>query len=333
MNTPSILKRFGSVLTLGAIMSITSCGGSGDSDGGNNSGNASGNAGTGTLSLQITDGPVETADHVYVQFSGLELHAADGQSTALYYCEDPADAANPPIVSDTACATPPAPKQIDLLAQTGGVAEDLLVDFTLPSGRYNWIRLMVDTDAPLDSYIVVGGMNHELTIPSGAQTGLKLNRGFDVPAGGSADFTIDFDLRKSVHFTGNDPATGRYMLRPTLRLADNGMASHIFGTVDPLLVPDGCTPAVYVYEGSGVTPDDIDADINTPDPVTTATVKPDPMDNTKYVYKASFLEAGDYTMAFTCDALADDPTIDDALIFSGTTTVSVTAGAVTVYNF
>jgi len=326
MNTPSILKRFGSVLTLGAILAITSCGDSGD-------GNNSGNAAPGTLSLQITDGPVETADHVYVQFSGLELQAADGPRTTLYYCQDPADATNPPIVSDTACTTLPAPKQIDLLAQSGGAAEDLLVDFTLPSGRYNWIRLMVDTDAPLDSYIVVYGMNHELTIPSGAQTGLKLNRGFVVPAGGSADFTIDFDLRKSVHFTGNDPATGEYMLRPTLRLADNGMTGAIAGTVDPSLVPAGCTPAVYVYEGSGVTPDDIDADANTPDPVTTATVKPDPMDNTKYVYKAAFLEAGSYTIAFTCDAAVDDPVVDDTLTFSGTTTVSVTAGAHAVHNF
>jgi hypothetical protein len=329
MNTSAFHTRLGVLVSLGAILTLASCGGGDGSDG----------AGTGTLSLQITDGPVETADHVYVQFSGLELHAADGHSTTLYYCEDPADAANPPIVSDTACTTLPVPKQIDLLAQSGGVAEDLLVDFTLPSGRYNWIRLMVDTDAPLDSYIVVDGMNHELTIPSGAQTGLKLNRGFVVPAGGSADFTIDFDLRKSVHFTGNDPATGEYMLRPTLRLADNGMASHIFGTVDPLLITADCSPAVYVFEGSGATPDDIDTDNTVPDPITTATVEQDNMG--VYRYKAAFLEAGNYTVAFTCDATHDDPTVDntvnDPLVtlvsFSGTTTVSVTAGSDTEHNF
>jgi hypothetical protein len=279
------------------------------------------------LSLQITDGPVETAKHVYVQFSGLELHAVDGQRTTLYYCQDPADATLTTISEDP-CTTPAAPKRFDLLALNSGNADFLLEDFTLPAGRYNWIRLMVDTDGEDDSCIVlvVNGECEELTIPSGAQTGLKLNRGFDVPAGGNADFTIDFDLRKSVHVTG----TGEYMLRPTLRLADNSMTGAIAGTVDPSLVPAGCTPAVYVYEGNGVTPDDIDTDPNTPDPVTTATVK---LDNGIYRYKAAYLEAGSYTIAFTCDAAADDLMLNDALTFSGATTLPVTAKTVTVHNF
>jgi Domain of unknown function (DUF4382) len=327
MNTFPIHKRPGASALAGAMLTIAGCGGGGAGDG----------AGTGTLSLQITDGPVETAEHVYVQFSGLELQAADGQRITLHYCEDPMDATKV-VVSDTACATTAASKQFDLLALTGGEADFLLPDFTLPAGRYNWIRLTVDTDDLFDSYIVVNGMNHELTIPSGAETGLKLNRGFVVPAGGSADFTIDFDLRKSVHFTGTDPATGEYMLRPTLRLADNSMTGAITGTVHQSLVPAGCTPAVYVYEGSGVTPDDIDTDPNTPDPLTTATVK---LDNGTYVYKAAFLEAGDYTVAYTCDAGADDPTTNDVLTFADTTTdadtgfdtVTVTAKTVTVHNF
>jgi hypothetical protein len=314
MNASPIHKRLGVLVLLGTILAAAGCGSGGGSNG----------ASTGMLSLRITDGPVETAEHVYVQFSGLELHAADGQRTTLYYCQDPADATLT-VVSEAACTTPPASKQFDLLALTGGEADFLLEDFTLPAGRYNWIRLMVDTADTLDSYIVVGGVNHELTIPSDAQTGLKLNRGFVVPAGGSADFTIDFDLRKSVHVTG----TGEYMLRPTLRLADNTIAGAIAGTIDTLLVPGGCTPAVYVFEGSGVTPDDIDG--NVPDPVTTASVKLDNMG--VYRYKAAFLEAGDYTVTFTCDAAADDPMVDDTLTFSGTTTVSVTAKTVTVLDF
>jgi hypothetical protein len=319
MNALPIHTRLGVLVLLGTILTVTSCGGGG-----------SGDAGTGTLSLQITDGPVETAEHVYVQFSGLELQAADGPRTTLYYCEDPADATLT-IVSEDACTTPAAPKRFDLLALNSGNADFLLQDFTLPAGRYNWIRLMVDTDGEDDSCIDVDmdnmdGICHELTIPSNDQTGLKLNRGFVIPAGGSADFTIDFDLRKSVHMVDVDD----YRLRPTLRLADNTMTGAIAGTVDVALVPGGCTPAVYVYEGSGVTPDDIDADVNTPDPVTTATVK---LDNGTYSYKAAFLEAGSYTIAFTCDAAADDLMVDDTLAFSGTTTVSVTAGMDTPHNF
>lgn len=316
MNASLARKHLAAFVLVSAMLAVAGCGGGGSSAGG---------AGTGALSLQIADGPVETAEHVYVQFSGLELQPADGQRITLSYCEDPADATKV-VVSDTACVTKATSKQFDLLTLTGGEADFLLQGFTLPAGRYNWIRLMVDTDDLFDSYIVVSGTNHELTIPSGAETGLKLNRGFVVPAGGSADFTIDFDLRKSVH-----EANGDYMLRPTLRLADNSMTGAIAGTVDTLLVPSGCTPAVYVYAGGGVVPDDIDTDGNTPDPVTTASVKLDNMG--VYRYKAAFLEAGNYTVAFTCDAGMDDPTTDDALDFSGTATVPVTANTVTTHNF
>jgi hypothetical protein len=314
MNTSSILKTYGSLVIFSTILAVSSCGGSG---GGGSSG-----AGTGTLSLQITDAAVDTAEHVYVQFSGLEIQSTDGKSTTLYYCEDPNNPSNT-IVSADACTTPPKSKQIDLLALNGGVVNPLLDSYTLPAGHYDWIRLMVDTN-PMDSYIVVGGTPYDLRIPSGAQTGLKVNRGFDVLAGGSANFTIDFDLRKSVHL-----ANGNYMLRPTLRMVDNVMVGSISGTVDQLLITTGCTPAVYVFAGSGVTPDDIDG--IAADPVTTATVKQDT--GGVYRYMAAFLEVGSYTIAYTCDAAADDPTVDNALTFSGTTTVSVTAKTNTVHNF
>ena len=312
MNILRSLKRFGSFALVSAVMTAAGCGGS---DGGG--------PGTGTLSLQITDGAVDSAEHVYIQFSGLEIHAAGGMRTTLYYCQDPADPTKT-IVSEIPCTTPPASKRLDLLLLSGGLAEVLLNDFTLPAGRYVWIRLMVDTAGTRDSYIVVGGVEHELEIPSGDETGLKLNRGFNVPAGGSADFTIDFDLRKSVHLTG----TGEYLLRPTLRLADNAVVGAIAGTVDAALVPGGCTPAVYVFEGAGVTPDDIDG--TSPDPVTTATVK---LDSGVYKYKAAFLEAGSYTVAYTCQAALDDPAVDDALAFSGTATVPVAAKTTTVHDF
>lgn len=326
MNISSILKQFAIILTFSALLAITSCGGGGGGGGGGSS--------TGTLSLQVTDAAVDSAEHVYVQFSGLELQAAGGKRTALYYCQDPADITKT-IVSDSACTTNPAPKKIDLLAFNGGLADSLLGDYTLPSGHYSWIRLMVDTDKAEDTYIVLSSTStsvtqYELTIPSGDQTGLKLNRGFDVPAGGSADFTVDFDLRKSVHLTG----TGEYILRPTLRLVDNAMAGSIAGTVDSLLVTDGCTPAVYVFEGSGTTPDDIDG--TDADPVTTATVKLDSTDG-QYKYKAAFLETGNYTIAYTCNAAADNPavdnTLDNTVSFGDTTTVMVTANTTTTHNF
>jgi len=317
MNNPFSLKRFGSILVFGAMLVLAGCGGSG--------GGSSGTS-TGTMSLKITDAAVDSADNVFIQFHGLELQAADGTRTTLYLCEDPM---NPgaTIVSDSACTTQQKSRQIDLLALNGGLADTLLDNFTLPSGHYSWIRLMVDTAGTLDSYIVISGNDFELTIPSGDQTGLKINRGFDVPAGGHADFTIDFDLRKSVVLANNG-----YILRPTLRMVDNTMVGAIAGTVASSLVPSGCTPAVYVFSGAGATPDDIDIDNTNPDPVTTASVN-----TTDGTYKAAFLEAGDYTVAYTCDAAADDPmvdnTADNTVTFSNTATVTVTANSATTHNF
>jgi len=307
-------RRLAPIMLLGAVSLAAGCGGSEPA------------SDPGALSLRITDAVVDSAEHVYVEFGGLEIQASDGARITVYYCQDPADATKT-VLSPAPCVTLPAPKHLDLLMLTGGEAAYLLDQVTLPAGHYAWIRLIVNTAGTLDTYIVPsGGGAYELDIPSGAESGLKLVRGFDVPAGGSADFTIDFDLRKSVRMTG----MGNYALRPTLRLANNVVAGAIAGSVDSALVPGGCTPAVYVFAGAGTTPDDLDG---TPsEPITTAAVRLDTNDGT-YRYKAAFLEAGSYTVAYTCQAALDDPSADDALTFIGTATVTVDAKRVTVHNF
>ncbi len=298
--------------TLLVAATLGACG-SGSSDSG----------GTGTLTVRITDAPVDdtAVQHVYVQFSSIELQGEGGRTT-FYYCEDAADASK--TVVSTAPCVKPKPIKLDLLALSAGLSDELLAGQTLPAGRYQWMRLAVDTTGTLDSYIVVAGTPHELTIPSSDQTGLKLNRGFTVAAGGHTDFTVDFDLRKSVHSTG----MGEYLLRPTLRIADNLLVGKITGMVAAERVATGCTPAVYVFAGAGVTPDDIDG--NAIEPITTATVKPD---GSAYRYTAAFLEAGSYTAAYTCDAALDNPATDDVLTFSGTATVAVNADVTTTHNF
>ncbi len=278
----------------------------------------------GRLSLRITDAPVDAAQHVFVQFSGLEIHGNNNRNVTLFYCEDPANASNR-VISATACAKS-KPMQIDLLEKNSGNSETLLSGYKLVSGDYQWIRLMVDTAGTEDTYLVLAdGSEHELTIPSGDQTGLKLNRGFHVSSNEEVDFTIDFDLRKSVHETKNG-----YLLRPTLRIVDNSSAGGIAGTIASALVTTNCTPAVYVFAGATITPDDVDgAD---PDPVTTAPVKLNDQSGL-YEYKAAFLDPGSYTAAFTCGAAADDPATSETLTFTGTADVTVAAKTVTTKNF
>lgn len=254
---------------------------------------------TGKLNLNITDAAVDGATEVVVEFTGAEIKAG----------------------SDTIDIDYAAPKQINLLALTGGVSQTIVDNQTLPAGQVEWIRLKVNES---NSYITINGEQYGLTIPSGSQSGLKLNRPITIAENGIATFTIDFDLRKSVHeLSGNN-----YMLRPTLRLVDNATDGTLSGTVDPSLLSaycgDGDKAAIYVFEGN-VTADDIGSTV---EPVTTATVN-----LTTGAYTVAFLPFGNYTAAFTCDAGMDDPQTDDEVVFDVTTTVTVTAGQTTDQDF
>lgn len=277
-------------------------------------------SGTGKVSLNLTDAPVDSAQSVVVQFSGVAFKR-EGEA------------------AETITTLNPSPRTIDLLDYQGGQVAVLLNDVTLPAGRYEWVRLMVNAEPVVrDSYVVPdSGGECELRIPSGAESGLKLNRGFTLPADGSVALTIDFDLRQSLHAPPGQTGSGvsctqGYLLRPTLRLVDNANIGAIAGKVDAALVTVGCTPAVYIYSGSGVTPDDIEdtaagVDI---DPLATATVA---VVNgaTQYDYKVAFLPVGAYTVAYTCGA--DDPTADNTLVFLGTQNVTVQNNLISTANF
>lgn len=290
------------LLSLSIAALLTACGGGGGSS-----------SSTGTLNLSITDAPVDNADAVWVEFTGIEIKPANGNSFEINFDQ---------------------PERINLLALTGGTSEVLLNGETLNAGTYNWMRLKVNAteggDPADDSYIVIGGTPHELRIPSGDQSGLKLNRPITITEGGTSSFTIDFDLRKSIH----ERSGGIYQLRPTLRLVDNSMDGSLAGTVDPSTISAECISgdkaAVYVFEGAGTTPDDVNIDGNDVEPVATT-----PVDwaNSYNSYQVAFLEAGTYTAAFTCDAGEDDPAAEDSLTFVGTTTVSINAGQTTNLNF
>jgi hypothetical protein len=267
-------------------------------------------SGLGRLTLGITDAPVDDATAVVVQFTGVEVKPSG----------DPAET-----------FTFDAPRQIDLLALTGTDSELLLDDVEVPSGRYEWVRLMVDAneDGVADSYIDLDdGSRHELEVPSGDQTGLKLNTGFVVPEDGSASFTLDFDLRKSVHQPMN--AGDAYILRPTLRIVDNARVGSIAGTVQGGLVGEGCAPAVYVFSGADATPDDVDTADG--EPITSAMPELNAQTG-DYDYTVGFLSEGEYTVSFTCDADDDNPETDEALVFAHTQDATVAADGTTTVDF
>jgi hypothetical protein len=261
---------------------------------------------TGKLSLAVTDAAVDDATSVVVTFTGVELQPKDGTPVSFVF---------------------ETPRQIDLLALQGGLSAPVLTDVSVPAGEYVWIRLMVASSRnTTESFVVLEDASvHPLYVPSGAESGLKLHNGIVIAAGGAADFTVDFDLRKSVHAPQGGNA--EYLLRPSLRLVDNLEVGAIAGTVAAGLVPAGCTPAVYAYSGT-VTPDDMGSAVPplTSSPVTAVA-------DGGYQYRLAFLAAGAYTVAFTCDAALDLPDGDDAVAFGPTASATVVAGQTTAIDF
>lgn len=287
--------------------------------GGCGGGGAGGGDHTGRLSLGVTDAPVDEASSVVVQFSGVAFKRAG---------------AAPEIVQTLS----PATRQLDLLQYQEGRAALLLDGVTLPAGDYEWVRLIVDNQPGVrDSYIVLtGGEECELRVPSGAESGLKLNRGFTLPADGSIALTIDFDLRKSIHAPPGQRGTGAactqgYLMRPTLRIVDDANVGAIGGHVDSALVTAECLPKVYVFSGSSVVPDDIEEASGTDaDPLVVASVAIE-NGSTAYRYRAAFLTPGTYTVAFTCDD--DDAAADDTLAFIGAQNVTVQTNLIGTADF
>lgn len=278
---------------------------------------SSGGDGLGSLTLGVTDAPVDEALAVVVEFTGVHLKGQNGDDpvTVIEFEQ---------------------PKVIDLLDLQGPNNELLVEDFSLAAGDYQWIRLQVvangeytepeagDIDGHgVGSYLEresAGGGTEKvpLRVPSGSQNGLKLVDGFRIDDFGKTRFTIDFDLRKAIH----DPVGQDYFeLRPALRMVETETVGHISGFIDPLLLESdtGCL---------GAEPDDLEGvavyaflagqaveDMQSTEglgPLTTALVS---YDNNAYQYAFGFLDSGEYILALSCDAELDDSDSDDDITF------------------
>jgi hypothetical protein len=292
------------------------------------SGGSSGSEpGTGLVSLDVSDAPVQNARQVCIEFAEAEFKKAGTGNQLIVF-------------------TPPA--KVDLLAYQGMNAAPLLTDVTLEAGEYQWVRLaanaaqgagggagagMNDSQCIGDgSYIVTeSGAVYGLYIPSSAESGLTLNRGFTLPVGGSADFVAEFDLMKSIHApSGLDPD---YIMRPTIRLLDRTETGSIAGEVSMLLATEtGCMPAVYLYNADEIPDDnDDDSDTDSIDPIASAMV--DMANDGRYLYEIGPVLAGTYDVYFSCDE--DNPLENETLNYepSADNTVEVFANQQARANF
>jgi len=122
-----------------------------------------------------------------------------------------------------------APIRIDLMALPTESGSPLVVaEGSLAAGTYGRVRLFVmNPQIQFKGDVgfgggntLQGGVNHDVTIPSGDQTGLKTDVSFTVEASGSGGTTADVGLLFDAGTTlGNVTVTGngRVMLSPVLR--------------------------------------------------------------------------------------------------------------------
>jgi len=272
----------------------------------------------GSVDLFITDGPLEIANDVIIQLQSVQITPVDGDV----------------IEVDLSDRDP-----IDLLNLTGEERERLINGASLPAGSYESMRLEL---ADTGHFIRVASGMFPLTIPDEEQDALTIAFNLEVEDDTDADFTIDFDLRRSLRHVGPDT----FELHPRLRLVDTDDTATMRGTVAMNLVEDdsdcengGVTErfgtsqsvdkgnAVYVFSGTGATVQDIRDGAG--DPLTTATVDFNGTTG-EYEFLIAYLPRGNYTLAFTCEALEDDPEADDSvnMDFSDSVDVNLTADGV-----
>lgn len=119
---------------------------------------------------------------------------------------------------------------------------EVLADVSLEEGTYPQIRLILSRDG---HSVVINGEQHSMFVPSGAQTGIKLNVNLEIVEGENYTLLLDFDAQRSVVKTGNAPSPG-YLLKPVIRASNLAETGNIGGIVEPF----EARAVIYAIAGS-----------------------------------------------------------------------------------
>ena len=236
--------------------------------------------GNGTLTVYMTDAPGDY-EAVNVTISTVSVHYADGTDNTEGEEEAPAKAA---VADGSWIDVTTGPMTVDLLTLANGVT--LMLGTTeLAAGQYTQVRLAVES-----AEVVIDGQSIPLTVPS---SDIKLIHPFTVETDAVTELMIDFNAERSIHATGDNNV--KYMMNPTIRIAEVVLSGGITGTVsDP---QEGMSASAY----SG---DEL---------VTTSTV-----DAETGTFTLAFLPQGTYTVVVT-NAAEEEITVEDVAVTAGNT--------------
>jgi hypothetical protein len=225
---------------------------------------------TGTVTIHMTDAPaIEGVDAVNLNVIGVSIKQSSDES----------DQGWETLRSDS--------MNVNLLTLQNGVFTTLATG-RVAAGTYEQVRLKLGAG----STIVVDGVTHPLTVPSGMQSGLKIVGPFTVPSGSGVDLALDFDASRSIILTGS----GTYMLKPVVHVMTFAQMGQIKGRV----LPTDVTTSVFATMandtlGSAVT-------------------------GTDGRFQISVLSAGTYQVRFDPPAAYFDTTLVNVGVTAGHTT-------------
>lgn len=313
-----MLKTFSYSTTLVLLsLGLLACGGGGGSG-------SSSSASTGTASFALSDAPVDGLSKVVITIDGMELRRKDGAD-----CDGDPGTDDCVFTHDfTENGEPTDTIQVDLLSLQGSDNQIIIEGLELEAGEYDQLRLSVideDTGFSWVEEIEGGTARKELKVPS---DGLKLG-GFTVETGGVQVFVLEFDLRKAM--TYNPGSKDRYILKPRgVRVVEAEAAASISGDVAiELFSGNGTSPCfdkvdetvgnvIYLYQGHDLDwanlADNFDSTVDVDAPVTAIAPYTSQGVEADGSYGVFYLPAGDYTLAFTCQAENDDPDYLDGIV-------------------
>jgi hypothetical protein len=183
----------------------------------NSDGTTGPDTGQGTFVVLLTDAP-GMYDEVNIVVDSIRVHVSSGDTLAGWY-----------TISRS-------PATYNLLEYMNG-KDTLVAEGAVPAGVYSQMRLCIGTG----SNIRKDGLSHPLEVPSGSQSGLKLNIHATISPGVRYVLVLDFDASRSIVETGN----GRFMLKPVIRT----VASAVSGSLTGRVAPESTDAALWAIAG------------------------------------------------------------------------------------
>lgn len=141
----------------------------------------------GNIMVRLTDAPA-AYQQVNVEILKVRVHMSNGSWTDL----------------------PTNSGIYNLLALQNGVDTTIVNTTQLPAGNITQMRLLLGTH----NTVMIDNVVHDLDVPSGTETGIKLVGNIAIPGNATINVLLDFDAAESVI----DEGSGAYHLKPVVKV-------------------------------------------------------------------------------------------------------------------